>query len=609
MISSPLSATLPPLSWEECRQRGWNHLDILLVTGDAYVDHPSFGVALICRLLESQGYKVAILSQPRYDSAADFQQYPTPLLFCGISAGNLDSIVANYSSNGKVRTKDSYSSNGNPWRGSEQSKKERLRPDRASLLYTSLAKSAYSGCPIVLGGIEASLRRFVHYDYKQEKLRASILTDAKADILVFGMGERAITEIAQRCIEKKSLNNIAGTCQRLTTKEVELLYPNIFQSKTIGHQPLILPSWQEIQKAHILFLEAELAIDKHARADSRQIILQQQQSHWVLQNPSAKPLRVDELDQLYTLPYTRTTHKSQPNIPALEMIKDSVTIVRGCSGNCSFCAITRHQGAEVISRSHESIVNECLGISQQNNFHGTISDLGGPTANLYGTRCKIGSCQKRDCLFPKLCANLEIDEECFIHLLDEVSKIKNIAHVFISSGLRMELLLQTPRLMEKIILQHTPGALKIAPEHTDNEVLKLMHKEDHQLLVRFMKKCQEIAKKSKKPVYLSPYIITAHPGSTVKHAQCLAQDLKKLNLEVRAFQDFTPTPGTISTAMYFSECDAETKKKIFVPKNSSARKAQRSIIEKELLSQQGYKKGIENKKLNNKQPKKRFSRS
>ncbi|CAG35576.1 conserved hypothetical protein [Desulfotalea psychrophila LSv54] len=590
MSQQPLQSSLPPLSWQECKQRGWNEIDVLLITGDAYVDHPSFGIAIICRVLEDQGYKVAILSQPRYDSPQDFAQYPTPRLFCGISAGNLDSVVANYSSSGRVRNSDSYSPDGNPWRGDNRSRSDRRRPDRASIIYTALAKSCYKNCPIVLGGIEASLRRFVHYDYKQDKLRASILTDAKADLIIFGMGERAIKEIAQRCEEGITLDGIRGTCQRFTEKELDEHLPTLAGERTNNREFLFLPSLAEIEKETGLFLDAEIAVDNHARAQSRQTVLQKQQSQWIIQHPAAKSLSESELDAVYALPFLRTSHKSQKNIPALQMIKDSVTIVRGCAGNCSFCAITRHQGAEIVSRSHRSIVKECKLIAEEENFHGTISDLGGPTANLYGTKCRIGGCNKRDCLFPKTCPNLEIDEERFLRLLKDVSSLKGVKHLFVSSGMRMELLLKTPRLMEKIIAEHTPGALKIAPEHTNDEVLTLMHKESHDLLVRFIERCREIAKKRKKPIYISPYIITSHPGSTLKHAKCLAEDLKKLDLKVRAFQDFTPTPGTISTAMYVTERHPQSKKSLFVPKNISERKAQRNIVEKEVLSREFDKK-------------------
>ncbi len=572
--------SFPPLSWAECRSRGWDSLDILLVTGDAYVDHPSFGIAIIYRLLENYDYRVAILSQPRYDSNSDFAQFPTPKIFCGITAGNLDSIVANYSANGKVRDRDSYSPHGNPWRENQRGKQNRLRPDRASIVYTNLAKSTFD-CPIVLGGIEASLRRFVHYDYKQEKLRASILTDSKADILVYGMGERPILEIAKKYTQQECPTNINSTCIKLTCNQKDKLYPG----NTTNRELLYLPTLNEIQKNPDLFLEAELAIDKHSRRNTRQLVLQKQQAHWVLQYPSAKPLKEKELDSIYSLPFTRKTHKSQPRVPAFAMIKDSVTIVRGCSGNCSFCAITRHQGAQITSRSINSIISECKQLAASDSFTGTISDLGGPTANLYGVRCKIGTCNKKDCLYPKLCPNLEIDEEKFLELLKKVSGLAKVKHLFISSGLRMALLLQTPKLHEKIITSHTPGILKIAPEHTNREVLALMHKEEHELLIKFIAKSQEIAKRHGQKINISPYIITSHPGSETRHTKSLAADLKKLGLQVYAFQDFTPTPGTLSTAMYVAEKSAIDKKKIFVAKNNSKRTAQRKIIERELLQQ------------------------
>jgi uncharacterized radical SAM protein YgiQ len=577
-VSHPL-----PISWEECRQRGWSHLDILLVTGDAYIDHPSFGVALIGRLLESHGYLVAILSQPRFDSAEDFKTFPTPRLFCGITAGNLDSIVANYSGNGKVRDTDAYSPDGNPWRGTERTKTERRRPDRASLIYTSLARSAFRDIPIVLGGIEASLRRFTHYDFKQEKLRSSFLTDAKADLLVYGMGEKAVVEIAKRCAEKKPLSSISGTCQRFTDKELQEHYPEHFCDPAVksSRKFLVLPSFESIQTANHHFLLAETEIDKHSRAYSSRIILQKQQTHWVVQHPAPKPLSPVELDALYSLPYTRRPHPEKLQIPAFQMIKDSVTIVRGCSGNCSFCAITRHQGPAIISRSRESIGKECRRISQMEDFNGTISDLGGPTANLYGTECAIGSCKKRDCLYPKPCSNLKVDEDLFLDLLDDVSKIDGIKKVFISSGLRMELLLSTPRLLRRILQAHTPGSMKIAPEHTDDELLCLMHKEPHTLLKRFVTECRKIAKEiGKNNIEFTPYVITAHPGSTLKHAEKLTRDMKKLGLQIRKSQDFTPTPGTLSTAMYVTGLKPGSNQPLTVPRKQSDKLQQRRILEK-----------------------------
>jgi uncharacterized radical SAM protein YgiQ len=569
-----------PVSWEECKERGWTSLDVLLVTGDAYIDHPSFGIALIGRLLESHGYKVAILSQPRFDSAVDFKSYPAPKLFCGITAGNLDSIVANYTGNGKVRISDSYSPDGNPWRGTTKEKKERRRPDRATLIYTSLARSAYGKVPLVLGGLEGSLRRFVHFDYKQNKLRASFLTDAKADLLVYGMGEKAVIELARRCTEDLPLTAIPGTCIRVTDNELGELFDEheILQPRRF----LKLPSLEEILQDKSLFLEAEIETDKHLRAYSPRIILQRQQTHWVIQYPEFSPLQPDELDALYTLPYTRKPHPPEQRIPAHQMIKDSVTIVRGCSGNCSFCSITRHQGPAIVSRSRQSIVKECKTIAKSAGFSGTISDLGGPTANLYGTSCAIGTCKKKDCLYPQMCTHLRIDEDLFLQLLTDVANIEEVKHLFISSGLRMELLLKAPRLMERIITSHTPGSIKIAPEHSDPETLRLMHKEPHSLLEEFVKKCRQIATKHKKKnVELTPYVISSHPGSAPECNVQLVSDMKKLNLSIRKFQDFTPTPGSLSTAMYVSEIDPETKKKITVSKGQAERLRARKIIEQE----------------------------
>lgn len=571
-----LNAPLP-ITWQECTARGWSHLDILLVTGDAYVDHPSYGVALIGRVLLSHGYRVAVLAQPRFDTSADFSSFPTPLLFCGITAGNLDSIVANYSGNGKVRDTDAFSPQGKPWRGEIQSKTERWRPDRATLIYTSLARSAFRGIPIVLGGIEASLRRFVHYDYKQGGLRSSFLTDSKADILVYGMGEKAVLEIADRCRHRLPLSNIAGTCQRLTEKELAEFLPE-FQGRN-SQKHLVLPSWDEIRTKPQRFLDAEIDLDRHARACSPRIILQRQQTHWVIQHPAPPPLNPEELDSVYNLPFTRRPHPLGQEIPAYKMIRDSVTIVRGCSGNCSFCAITRHQGPAVISRNKQSILLECQNIADMEDFCGTITDLGGPTANLYGTTCAIGSCSKRDCLYPKLCPNLRIDEEAFLALLRDASKIDKIAHLFISSGLRMELLLHTPRLLETILRSHTPGALKIAPEHSDDELLRLMHKEPHELLQRFVSKCREVGERIGKRIELTPYIITSHPGSRPELVEQLVRDLHKLGLTVRKFQDFTPTPGTVSTAMYVTGLRADNKKPLAVPRCSTDRQKERRILE------------------------------
>ncbi|MCK5070038.1 MAG: YgiQ family radical SAM protein, partial [Desulfocapsa sp.] len=341
-----------PVSKKECKARGWDEVDIILVTGDAYVDHPSFGIALIGRLLESKGYRVAILAQPRYHNNHDFMIFGRPRLFFGISGGNLDSIVANYTGNGKVREKDSYSPDGNPWFGQKREKNSRRRPDRAAMLYTNLARSAYKDVPVILGGVEASLRRFVHYDYKQKKLRASLLSDSKASLLVYGMGEQAILETTDRLDKGLGLTNIAGTCERLSEQA--------FQQRETDEkqQSVILPSWQDIQKDKGLFLRAEKEIDAQARSYADKELIQKQQSAWIIQQPQPPQLSTAEMDSLYELPYTRCEHPAFPNVPAARMIQHSLTTVRGCSGNCSFCAITRHQGPAITSRSRKSLVQE-----------------------------------------------------------------------------------------------------------------------------------------------------------------------------------------------------------------------------------------------------------
>ncbi len=568
-----------PASGEECRKRGWDQVDIVLVSGDAYIDHPSFGIALIGRLLESHGYRVAILAQPRYDRLDDFLQFGRPRLFFGISAGNLDSIVANYSGNGKVRTEDAYSAGGNPWRSSERSRTNRYRPDRASLIYANLARAAFKEVAIILGGVEASLRRFVHYDYQQGKLRGSLLADAKADLLIYGMGERAVVEAAARLAAGLGLEAINGSCERLTEAQMQLRFPDLPPAGSDSCS--ILPSWQAIEVDQRLFMAAERLVDVHARGYLPTQLLQRQQSSWLLQHPVAAPLTTAELDQVYELPYSRKPHPTNPDIPAYRMICHSLTIVRGCSGNCSFCAITRHQGPIISSRSPASILREVRIVSAMDNFTGTISDLGGPTANLYQTSCKVGSCRKHDCLYPQLCPNLQVDEEAFVKLLHDILKIEKVKHVFISSGLRMELLLKTPRLLAEIIAKHTPGAMKIAPEHTEDAVLSLMHKESHQQLIDFVSHCRAVAAELGKKIIFTPYMISAHPGCTAEHTEALLKKLGTLDLQVKQFQDFTPTPGTLSTAMFVTGLHRDTDEPIQVARKKLERKEQRGLLERQ----------------------------
>ena len=567
-----------PVSRQECQSRGWDEIDIVLISGDAYVDHPSFGIALIGRLLEAKGYRVAILPQPRYDQETDFRRFGRPRLFFGITSGNLDSIVANYSSNGKVRDFDAYSPGGSPWRTEIREKKNRFRPDRAVLIYANLARRAFPGTPIILGGIESSLRRFIHFDYKQNRLRGSHLSDAKADLLVYGMAERAVVQAAQFLDAGQPLEGIAGTCARMSEAEMSAFEQGCAQN---NQTVVMLPGWNDIQGDSSRFIKAERIIDRYARSRADRVLVQKQQASWIVQYPPAEPLAAQEMDQLYELEFSRRPHPSSPDVPAYKMIKNSVTVVRGCYGNCSFCAITRHQGPRITSRSIDSVVAEVERIASGSQFDGTITDLGGPTANLFGTRCSIGSCPKHDCLYPKICKNLIFNEHLFLELLDKVAELKDVKHLFISSGLRLELLQRTPKLLQKLIRDHTPGNLKIAPEHTEADILTLMHKEAHDRLISFVNLFQKINQKLQRKAGLTPYVISAHPGCTAEHTRRMVKKMRRLGLTVRQFQDFTPTPGTLSTAMYVSGRHRDKDSPISVPRNQADRIQQRRIIERE----------------------------
>ncbi|MEN8140510.1 MAG: YgiQ family radical SAM protein [Thermodesulfobacteriota bacterium] len=559
-----------PTSAAEMARRGWQQVDIILVSGDAYVDHPSFGVALIGRLLESKGFKVAMLCQPRHDRPDDFRTFGRPRLFFGISAGNLDSIVSNYSGNGKVRDQDNYSPDGNPYFPGPREKHNRRRPDRATIRYANLARQAYDEATIVLGGIEASLRRFGHYDYQQQKLRGSVLTDAKADLLLYGMAERAVVEVAERLARGEGLTAIAGSCQRLSPKEMA--------ARVDLAEAEILPSLTAIKDDPALFLVAEQAIDRAARANSAKVLVQEQQGQLVVQYPAADQLSGQELDSLYELPYTRRAHPAFGRVPAWEMIRHSLTIVRGCSGNCSFCAITRHQGSEIVSRSKGSIKGEIAELVKLDSFKGTISDLGGPTANLYGTSCAKGGCPRRDCLFPRPCPHLRQDEEGLLALLRECKGMAGVTKLFVSSGLRMELLLQTPRLLRQLIRHHVPGAMKIAPEHCQPQVLHLMHKEGSQVLVDFLARCRQIGREEGKAIRFTPYFISAHPGCRPADMAELAGTARRLGLDLTHVQDFTPSPGTLATAMYVSGRGPDGRP-IFVARGFKQRMAQRAVLQ------------------------------
>lgn len=568
-----MSSEFLPCTRREMNSLGWDRVDIVLITGDAYVDHPAFGIAIIGRWLEANGFRVAVLAQPRHHGPEDFTRFGQPRLFFGISAGNMDSIVSNYTGNARIREKDMFSPAGNPYWDNRRGRAFRRRPDRACIRYSNLAKAAYPEVPVILGGVEASLRRFVHYDYQQEKLRSSVLTDAKADLLVYGMGERAVLEVAERIKAGQSLEGIAGTCERLTSRE--------FRLRMEPAEAVVLPSWQEIASDTSKFLDAELEVDAQSRTFQPRTLVQAQKGGMhVWQNPPAAPLCSSELDTVYELPYARAEHPAFRDVPAYRMIRHSVTIVRGCCGNCSFCAIARHQGPVSISRSIGSVVKEVRDITALPDFRGTITDLGGPTANLFGSGCrKRYKCTRRDCLFPAICRHFKVDEQAFLDLLSAVQSVPGVKNLFVSSGLRMELLNRTPLLLKKILAEHTPGVLKIAPEHTEDYVLALMHKPGRQVLEAFLSNAREAAREIGKHLDVSAYFITSHPGCTMEHMFAMKNRLLKLGLPVRKFQDFTPVPGVISTAMYVTGLDRYKKAPIYVAKRRKERMAQRKVLE------------------------------
>jgi uncharacterized radical SAM protein YgiQ len=426
----------------------------------------------------------------------------------------------------------------------------------------------------------------VHYDYQQEKLRASVLTDAKADLLVYGMGEQAIVDAARRLEAGQLLTGIPGTCERLS--------PSQLAARAVEGERVILPSLRDLTGDASRFLEAELTLEERARTGDEVTVLQNQQVMWVLQNPPAENLSPEELDAVYELPYTGLPHPSAGEVPAWRMVRHSITTVRGCCGGCSFCAITRHQGSKVTSRSVDSVVREIRKLARAAHFKGTVSDLGGPTANLYGVACARegkNRCKRRDCLYPRVCRHLDVNEHAMLDLLGAASHVEGVKHVFVSSGLRMELLLRTPELLARLLEHHIPGALKIAPEHTEPHVLKLMHKGAGDLLERFLIEARRVSGRLGNRLRVTPYFMASHPGSTREDMARLHTKVLRLGLDVRQFQDFTPTPGTLSTAMYVSGLDRDTLRPIFVPRGRIERRLQREALESVSLKRPVNKKG------------------
>ena len=531
---------------QEMDRLGWKELDILLISGDAYVDHPSFGIAIIGRILLAKGYRVGIIAQPDWKNPSSLVGMGSPKLACAISAGNLDSMLNIYTAARRIRKEDAYSPAG----------RTGLRPPHAAVVYSHLARQAFPCITVILGGIEASLRRLAHYDYWQDKIKPSILMESKADILVYGMGENAIIEIMDRITEGKPLDSIKGTA-RFPGK-------NASQQFNPGNQYVELPSYEEHFKDPEAILESISVIENEMNPFCGKGVFQRHGDRFVIQEPPPLPLTSEELDEVYALPFTGKPHPAYvESIPAFEMIKNSVTAVRGCPGGCSFCGLGIHQGKFTTSRSRNSIICEIRKLAAKSDFHGTVSDVGGPTANTYGNKkrnpesCK--SCRRPSCLFPEICGNYHPCENEFLSLLQELGKIEKVKHVFIGSGLRLDLALHQKNLLRKIIREHVSGQLKVAPEHLDDSVLKLMRKNKSEDFFKFMRFFEDESASAGKKQFIVPYFISNFPGCTEEKMKKVDDFLSSKNWTLQQVQDFIPLPMTLASAMYYCGKTADGK--------------------------------------------------
>lgn len=556
-----------PISKEDMTARGWESVDFVYVSGDAYVDHPSFGAAIITRVLESNGYKVAILAQPRTDSIKDFMRFGKPKLGFFVSSGNIDSMVAHYTVAKKKRSTDAYSPGG----------KMGLRPDRAVIVYCKKIREAYGDIPIVIGGLEASLRRFAHYDYWDDKIRPSILFDSGADLLSYGMGEKATLEIAERLAAGESIHemhDIRGTCYAVPVAETPYCTE--------------CPSYENVLK-----FKREYAVSCRMEQDEQDHIRGKQlrQKHgkqMLVQNPPMAPLTQEELDAVYALPYCRTYHpiyEKDGGVPGIEEVKFSITQNRGCFGACNFCSLAFHQGRYITSRSKESVVAEARRITEMPDFKGYIHDIGGPTANFRYPSCtkqeKAGLCKGKKCLAPSPCPALQADHSEYLDILRTVRALPKVKKVFIRSGIRYDYMLcdKDDTFFCELVKHHISGQLKVAPEHCSAAVLDKMGKPHIEAYLQFSKKYFDYTKKIGKEQYLVPYLMSSHPGSTLQDAVELALFIKREHLHPEQVQDFYPTPGTIATAMFYTELDPYTLRPVYVAKNPHDKAMQRALMQ------------------------------
>ena len=564
-----------PTNAAEMAARGWDAIDILLVNGDAYVDHPAFGAALIGRFLEARGYRVGIVSQPQWDEVTDVCVMGTPRLFVGVTAGNLDSMLNKLTAQKKVRSDDQYSPGG----------RTGLRPNRASIVYSNLCRRAFGRqTPIVVGGIEASLRRIAHYDYWSDSIRRSVLLDAKADLLVFGMGERPIWEVADRLSAGEpisAITDVRGTAHVMSKGQWEHIETSRFVT---DGKPIRLPSYREVKSNMAAFSEMSGAFQKETNPGNGRPILQAHESEAIYLNPPAEPLDTGLMDELYDLPFARAPHPSyRERIPAFETVKHSVVTMRGCFGGCSFCSITEHEGRVIQSRSAESVLREVRALRRMGDFRGIISDVGGPTANMYQMKCRSEriekACRRLSCVHPGVCENLVTDHEPLIDLLQRVRQEKGVRKAFIASGVRYDLAERSPKFIEELAAHHTGGQLSVAPEHVNDEVLDKMKKPGAESYERFAEMFACASEASGRDQHLVPYYISGHPGSTMASMVELALYLKNRNLRPRQVQDFIPTPMSMATSMYVTGLDPFSQDPVYTARSLREKRMQKALLQ------------------------------
>ena len=554
-----------PMTVEEMRQRGWDEADVVFVTGDAYIDHPSFAMAILGRVLEAAGYRVAIVSQPDWHNCDAWRRFGRPRLFFAISAGNMDSMINHYTANRKVRNSDAYSPGG----------RIGLRPDRATLAYCQRAREAYKGVPVIAGGVEASLRRLAHYDYWSDKVRRSILMDCKADLLGYGMGEDSIVEIARRLEAGETVRDL---------RDMRGVAYVMGASESPPEDTLTLPSFEQVRDNKMDFAEATKLIHNETNPYNARRLVQWHDRQAVVANPPALPVSQEVMDKIYGLPYTRRPHPTYTEpIPAFEMIKDSVTIMRGCFGGCTFCSITAHQGRIIQSRSKNSVLAELKQLGESPEFKGVVSDIGGPTANMYQMQCSRPEveavCRRQSCVHPKICKLLGTDHGPLVQLMKEARTTPGIKKVLVASGIRMDLARRSPEYMQQLVQHHVGGHLKVAPEHTDPYVLDKMRKPSNDDFEIFAQEFAKESKKAGKKQYLVPYFIASHPGGDLDSMIELAVFLKRNGYKPDQVQDFIPAPFDVATAMYYTGMDPFTKKPVYIARQLKDRKLQRALMQ------------------------------